>query len=178
MDSIVEHWITVTIMSIMTVYALFGDDIRSLVPDKDSDVTFYIITTVALALFALELILSSLAKPGYFLNFFFWLDFISTVSLIFDIGWISEAIFGTGGGADSAAGAAQLARAGRASRVGTRAGRIVRIIRLVRLIRIVKLYKAAQTTMEHKEDKKAFLIDPYDEVNGSSGRGSKGRSGI
>lgn len=44
------------------------------------------------------------------MNFFFWLDFISTVSLIFDIGWISDAIFGTGGGASGAAGAASLAR--------------------------------------------------------------------
>jgi len=49
-------------------------------------------------------------KPGYFLGFFFWLDIISTLSLIFDIGWISNAIFDTNSGASNAAAAAQLAR--------------------------------------------------------------------
>jgi len=178
LDKFLESNGVTIFMSIITIYALFADDIRQLIDDKSIDDGFYITTLIVLGFFFIELCLLSIAKPGYFCHFFFWLDFISTVSLIFDVGWISEAIFDTDSGAAGVAGASQLARAGRASRVGTRAGRIVRIIRLVRLIRIVKLYKAAQTTMEHKEDKKAFLIDPYDEVNGSSGRGSKGRSGV
>lgn len=28
-------------------------------------------------------------KPDYFLKFFFWLDLIATISMIFDIGWIN-----------------------------------------------------------------------------------------
>ena len=76
------------------------------------------------------------------LGFFFWLDLLSTVSLIFDIGWISDGIFGTS--AENAQNAAQLARASRASKVGSRAGRIVR---LVRLIRLVKLYKSAHQVL-------------------------------
>lgn len=45
----------------------------------------------------IELILASISKDDYFLSFYFWLDLISTVSLIFDIGWFWDAILGTGG---------------------------------------------------------------------------------
>lgn len=57
-----ENWITVTVMTIVTVYALFGDDIRILSTDIDGDETFYWISSFALGMFTLELILSSFAK--------------------------------------------------------------------------------------------------------------------
>lgn len=47
-------------------------------------------------LFFLELIIASIVNEDYFLGFYFWLDLISTVSLIFDIGWFWDAILGTG----------------------------------------------------------------------------------
>ena len=74
------------------------------------------------------------------------MDLLSTASLIFDIQWITDSLFGTGG-AQSAQNATSLARASRASRIGTRAGRIVRIVRLIRL---VKLYKHAQQVLLEK----------------------------
>jgi len=158
LERFLEHYLFVGIMTVFTIYALFADDIRQLITNKSVDIGFYSMASVCLVMFSLEIFLSCLAKPGYFLGFFFWLDIISTASLIFDIGWISNLIFGTGNGS-GAAGAAKLARAGRASRVGTRAGRIVRVVRLIRLIRIVKLYKAAQTTLAQKEG----INDEYDE---------------
>jgi len=96
--------------------------------------------------------LASLAKADYFLGFYFWLDFVATVSLITDIGWIWNEIIGTQDfSASNAEQASQLARAGRGARIGTRAGRIARVIRLLRLIRIVKLYKNANIAMAQKE---------------------------
>jgi class 3 adenylate cyclase len=147
-DSMLESGVFIISMSIVTVYALFADDIRQLITDFRVDDGFYIMTSVCLGLFSLEIILSSFAKPKYFLRFFFWLDLLSTLSLLLDIGWVSNAIFDTGtGSSGTTATAAQLARAGRASRVGARAARIVKIVRLIRLVRIVKLYKAAQATL-------------------------------
>ena len=124
-------------MTTITLYALFGDDIRVLATDKDGDVYFWILNCIAMGMFVLELLIASFVKKGYFWGFFFFLDVLSTLSLLLDIGWISEAMFGSGG-VSNAKSALALARAGRASRVGTRAGRIVRIVRLIRL---VKLYK-------------------------------------
>ena len=83
------------------------------------------------------------------------LDIVSTLSLVFDIGWFTDAYFNSGdsGNTGQAANAAQLAKAGRASRVGTKAGRIVRIVRLIRLIRVVKLYKSYTQSMVENPDK-------------------------
>lgn len=81
-------------MGILTVYALFGDDIRVLViNNKYEDPYFWGVTLFCFILFLVEIILSSIAKDDYICGFFFWLDFVSTVSLIFDIGWVSDLIF-------------------------------------------------------------------------------------
>jgi len=146
-ENFLEHPVYVTFMTIVTIYILFADDVRQLISWRYVDNGFFVTASVCMGFFVLEIFLSCLAKPGYFLGFFFFLDLVSTGSLIFDIGWLSNLVFGTTGSTPGAAGAARLARAGRASRVGTRAGRIVRVVRLIRLIRIVKLYKAAQTTL-------------------------------
>ena len=49
-------------MTIVTIYALFGDDIRVLSTDKDGDDAFYGVCTFALVMFTLELMLASYAK--------------------------------------------------------------------------------------------------------------------
>jgi len=127
-------------MSLITLYALFGDDIRQLAVKKESDSYFYFFNFIALILFLVEIILSSYSKPNYCFSFFFYLDIISTMTIILDIDWMSDFIFQIN--AESREDMAQLAKTGRASRVGAKAGRLVRIIRLIRLIRVIKLYKS------------------------------------
>lgn len=110
-----------------------------------ADHTFMILTSIAMALFFIELILSSIGTTGYFISFYFWLDFISTISLITDIEPLWNLIIGektlTGKQKETESDTGELARGSRGARIGTRAGRIVRVIRLIRLVRIVKLYK-------------------------------------
>ena len=147
-ERFLNHWAVTTFMTIVTVYALFGDDVRQLAFPKSADVIFYGLTIVAMFFFMLELVLASIAKEDYFLSFYFWLDLVSTVSLIFDIGWFWDAILKTGGGVDNAKQAQAAAKAGRGARIGTRASRIARVVRIIRLIRIVKLYKSANSALE------------------------------
>lgn len=40
-----------------------------------------------MVLFAIELIISCIAVDDYFLNFFFWLDIISLLTILLDIHW-------------------------------------------------------------------------------------------
>jgi hypothetical protein len=54
-------------------------------------------SSVSLVLFAVEIVLASIAKDDYFLGFYFWLDLVATISLFADIGWVWNAITGTGG---------------------------------------------------------------------------------
>ena len=94
LEKVLDHWSVTTLMTFVTIYALLGDDIRLLGFGKTADNGFYTMTAVAMGLFFVELILSSVAKPDYFLSFYFWLDLISTISLITDIGWIWDSIIG------------------------------------------------------------------------------------
>lgn len=45
-------------------------------------------------------------KPGYWLGFFFWLDVVSTFSILLDIEWFTEIVFGGGSSASGASNAA------------------------------------------------------------------------
>jgi len=82
-------------MTLITVYALFGDDIRNLFFTKEEDDVFFSLTCVCMFFFFLEIVLSSISKEDYFLGFYFWLDLVATASLIFDIGWVWDIIMGT-----------------------------------------------------------------------------------
>eukprot|EP00163_Fabomonas_tropica_P027461 TRINITY_DN5292_c0_g1_i9.p1 TRINITY_DN5292_c0_g1~~TRINITY_DN5292_c0_g1_i9.p1 ORF type:complete len:700 (-),score=166.28 TRINITY_DN5292_c0_g1_i9:543-2597(-) len=120
-------------MIIFTIFALFGTDLQLWFMPKSADDTMAAITLIALLLFMLDLVLSSLAKPGYFMSMFFWLDMAATISLIPDIPWIIEPLFELFG-LDPAilyGSSLGLARAGRAARAGTRVGRIVRIFKVI-----------------------------------------------
>lgn len=72
-------------MTVITLFALFGDDIRVASFSKNEDDLFYLLSFIALLLFIIEIVLSSLVFPAFFNSFYFWLDFISTVSIIADI---------------------------------------------------------------------------------------------
>ncbi|KAF4703590.1 Ion transport protein, partial [Perkinsus olseni] len=143
---LVDNTIFSFITSVITIYALFGDDIRVSSTSQSADTTFDVLTSISLVIFVIEVTAASVGKEGYIWSFFFFLDSLSTASLILDLTFVAEALFGGGGGSSDA----RVARAGRASRAGTRAGRVVRIIRLIRLLRIIKLYKAALETNNHQ----------------------------
>jgi hypothetical protein len=81
-------------MILVTIYALFGDDFRVLTTPVEADEYFYSITTISLVLFLVEIFFASIAKENYFLGFYFWLDLISTISLVTDIGWIMDLLTG------------------------------------------------------------------------------------
>jgi hypothetical protein len=95
MDKFINWWPIVTYMTIITVYALFADDLRLIAFTKVADEIFYAITFTALCSFLLELVLASIATPDYFFGFYFWLDLIATLSLLTDIAWIWDPIVGT-----------------------------------------------------------------------------------
>ena len=81
-------------MTVITIYALFGDDVRVIAFSKPDDDYFYGVSTACLFFFALELLISWYAKKDYINSFYFWLDFIATLSLIPDIAWIWNPMIG------------------------------------------------------------------------------------
>eukprot|EP00746_Dinoflagellata_sp_MGD_P124293 gnl/MRDRNA2_/MRDRNA2_58879_c0_seq1.p1 gnl/MRDRNA2_/MRDRNA2_58879_c0~~gnl/MRDRNA2_/MRDRNA2_58879_c0_seq1.p1 ORF type:complete len:955 (+),score=207.34 gnl/MRDRNA2_/MRDRNA2_58879_c0_seq1:94-2958(+) len=163
--AIVQNTVFSTSMTILTVYALFGDDIKMLSTEKTADDYFNVVICVTMFMFCVEIVLQSIGKDGYYGGFFFWLDLISTLSLPLDMTWVTDLLFASSeeGSGEEQAG---MARAGRASRAGTRAGRIIRVIRLVRLIRIVKLYKHSQERLKRQREKKEGGVAPGEDADG------------
>jgi len=140
MARILDNSVFQIVISLFTFYALFGDDLRILAFSKSADVTFNVLQIIAMIGFFIEIVLSVYVKSDYFNSFFFWLDLISSVTLILDLTWVNEAISeATSGGASGVGKSSSIARASRAGRIGTKAGRIVRIIRLIRLVKIFKM---------------------------------------
>ena len=84
-------------MTIITLYALLGEDIKLLSTTKESDPIFVTMTSISLVLFLIELLLQSIGKEEYLNSFFFWLDLVSTLSLVMDIPFILEAFTGDDG---------------------------------------------------------------------------------
>lgn len=152
------HYMTQVIMTIVTIFALFGDDFRLLAFGIGSDNYFVNLTVASMCLFTIEIILCSIGQEEYLNSFFFWLDLLSTVSLITDIPPLMEKI--TGGSQDlQETDTTTLIRASRGARIGTRAGRLTRIIRIIKLIRVVKLYKRANQAFQDENEKEKRLAN-------------------
>ncbi len=109
---------------------------------------------VCFLIFLLEMVLSVYSKLDYRLSFFFWLDLLSLLSMLFDIYFLVELLFGDNSFMNVTGDATNVARAGRASRVGTRAGRLIKMMRLIKLIRVAKVYKQTSSVIKKGEMKK------------------------
>lgn len=84
-------------MTILTLVALFGDDLNVICFDKSADYGFDIGQLVIMSLFLVEVLLSSIAINGYLFSFFFWLDVLSSVSMLMDINIFTDIVFSTYG---------------------------------------------------------------------------------
>jgi hypothetical protein len=82
---ILKIFVKKKIVTLLTIFALFGDDIRVMATNKSADTGFDVMTIICLVIFSLEIFMSILCKKDYLFSFFFWLDLVSTVSLILDI---------------------------------------------------------------------------------------------
>ncbi len=79
-------------LMLITLYSLFGDDIRNGFTSKSSDRFFDQLMMICLAIFSLEVIVASIFQEDYFLGFYFWLDVVATLSIITDINWVFQKV--------------------------------------------------------------------------------------
>jgi hypothetical protein len=77
-----------TVLTLATVFALFGDDLRGAVFDIGADTFFWTVYLVLFVFFSIEIGLSCYCRQDYPFRFYFWLDMVSTASLLLDNGWI------------------------------------------------------------------------------------------
>jgi len=60
-EKCLDHYATVAFMTLVTIYALFGDDLRILHTDKEWDQVFYGVSVFGIVVFSVEIILASYA---------------------------------------------------------------------------------------------------------------------
>jgi len=82
---ILDDNIELSIMCFVTIFALFGVDLKILFLNPNHDQIFNYFLITATALFFIELFLSIWAKDGYLKSFFFFLDLFASISMIFEI---------------------------------------------------------------------------------------------
>ena len=131
-------YVTGVVLGMFTLYALFGDDIRVLLFKKEDDETFYALTIACVTVFCCDIAATIKLRKGFLCSFYFWLDVLSTLSLLPDIGWIWNEVPQSN---DSNSPFNEIQGVGKASRVGARASRVSRVLRLLKLIRLVKIYR-------------------------------------
>ena len=86
----VEGKVVTIIMSLVTLFALVGDDIRLWATDKSADIVFNSGLLISFILFTTEIILNTVVIDEFKYSFFFWLDIIATLSVVIDIPWITD----------------------------------------------------------------------------------------
>lgn len=150
---LVENTAFISLTTILTIYALTGDDLRVLLTEKPADNYFNGMVLACLAIFTFEIFISVLGKADYWLGFFFILDVVST-TLVLDLTWVNEAAFGGTTNTDTSEEGDTL-RSGRTARVGAKAARMVRVLRLVRILKLYKAYYEADR--ERKRRRQAAL---------------------
>jgi len=143
---IVENKFFVGFTTVLTIYALTGDDFRLLAFNEPADKWFDVLVLTCLVVFTVEVCLASWGKDDYFGGFFFILDVVSTATLILDLSPVAKAMAGGGEEDDSTS----SLRSSRTARLGAKAGRIVRVIRLVRILKLYKTFLAAQEAKRKK----------------------------
>ena len=149
----VEGKIVTTVMTIVTLFALFGDDFRLWFFESWIDPYFYSVLSLCFVLFALEILLNSCVVDDFKYSFFFWLDIVATLSLIVDIVWLVEIIETILDMKPSTSAADVLpGQVVTSSEDSERIAKIIKSLRLIRLIRIIKLYKyVVQSNSEAEE---------------------------
>ena len=88
-NKILESFKFNAIINFFIIFALFGDDFKILALPKASDNYIDAINIFCMILFITEILLTLYVKNDYFNSFFFWLDFLSTLTLVLDLSWIS-----------------------------------------------------------------------------------------
>lgn len=80
------------LLLVITFYSLFSDDYQTLVCPKAIDYLFDGTAIFVFLVFALEILITSIWRMRYFHSYYFYLDCVSTFSILLDLSWVTVAI--------------------------------------------------------------------------------------
>mmetsp|Transcript_37368 Transcript_37368/g.73494 ORF Transcript_37368/g.73494 Transcript_37368/m.73494 type:complete len:760 (+) Transcript_37368:73-2352(+) len=157
------------VVIVLTLLALFQDDIRLAFCAKSTDEAFNVVTHIVFSFFIIEWLVSCWCKPDYVKfcwsslwqrccnlkvpwfkpSFFFWLDLVASLSMILEMSWFNTLLYGNTAADNASIKTEQLAALKR-----TKAAKVVRFVRLMRIVRIAKLFERFYSEDDQKSKKK------------------------
>ena len=122
----------------LTLVSLVLYDVKTIFLSKEQDFNVGIVNLVFFSIFMIEITMN-IKTEGYFCSFYFYLDLISTVTLLLDVDMITDALFN-----QSSSSSFQVNSIIAQSKASRAAARAVRVVKIFRLARVAKLYKSTQ----------------------------------
>lgn len=117
------------LMVITNVYIIFINPLYPIVFSKSADTVFDILSLICVAIYISEIIMQFICIPHYFLSFYFFIDCLSTILIIFDLTFIYYPLFYKNDD-------------------GTNLFAAIRIVKVVRVLRLVRILKLVYTYTE------------------------------
>lgn len=148
LESRLVFWLIV----ITTLLSLYIKDVVLLL--GETGVWAEVVLVVTMGLFLVEILLTIIARRDYLCTLTFWFDFIGTMSILLDIDWFIQSLFGTEvDDMSSEEKSLILTRAGKAMRIGTQTLRLFRLFRVIRLSRIARILTTlSRNKLKYTED--------------------------
>lgn len=136
--------------TLIVFITLFIHDFKYIFFNHEADIAFNIIYLIFFLIYLLDIILSIWTIEEYLFGFYFWLDSIATLCMLFETDWVITYVVNiltifsseTHDYIDYS-----LEKSSRSSRIVI----TISVLRIIRLIRIVKLYKNFRIWENNKE---------------------------
>ena len=77
-------------VGLLTIVALFASDFNYSIFTNQADSNFDIVFIICIIVFSFEVIASIFVKTDYLFTFFFYLDILSTVTILFDLSSVNN----------------------------------------------------------------------------------------
>lgn len=103
------------LMVFFVLLSLFYIDFRDAALPASVDKAYQSVTTICIVYFGTELMLGSLSRENYVFTFYFYVDVVATISLLFDFAFFVDILTGSN---STAVNQTSITRASRASQLG------------------------------------------------------------
>ena len=131
--------------TLLTIFALYLDDIKKLTTNQSYDKLFDIISVIIIGLFLVEVILDFLVDEQYGCGLLFWIDIIGIITMILDISSISDKIiYGDNLG---------IQHIMSQRKIIIKISKSLKIIRIVRITKLVKMFNHMIRKKKNEDDK-------------------------
>jgi len=156
----------VYIYTLIVIITLFANDIKYIFFSHENDKIFNVMYILIMISFTIDLIVSSWVVDDYFWGFYFCLDLVATISMLFEVDWILTPTVNwltISSSEEKNYRDYSLQKSSRSSRIVI----TISVLRIIRLIRIAKLYKNLRLwkTNSSKKQKIIMLKQTYEEYS-------------